>query len=256
MKSILYGLGLSIQFFTVIPIKLNIPMNRKSMTAMYGLYPFIGLLIGIISFAVVTGLHTLQFSPLFISILYILSCIVLTGGLHLDGWVDVSDAFFSYGEKEKRHLILEDPRTGAFGVISVISLLLLKLAVVYELIIREPANFYFIAIIPVIARIAVVYFFTITPTMKEKGIAYYFKTNVSIRALKITMLALVLLIGIVSFIFKAIILIIALFGAWLCCILLKRFALKHFGGMNGDILGSLCEGMEVIVWIIMLFAFI
>ena len=256
MKSLLYGFGLGIQFFTVIPFNKALPMNRQTMTAMYGLFPLIGLLIGTISFGVLFGLQQLEFSQLFIAIIYILSCIVLTGGLHLDGWVDVSDAFFSYQDQEKRHAILEDPRTGAFGVISVICLLLLKLAVVYEVLVRQQESLWFIVLIPMVARMTVVYFFNTVKPMKEKGIAFYFKSNVSRNGLWgwlsfyiVTLSAIAILCKLyIIFIYFALILVI--------CMLLKRFVNKHFGGMNGDILGALCEGMEVILWSCILLLFI
>ena len=46
--------------------------------------------------------------------------ILITGGFHLDGFMDVSDAFSSYGSKEKKLEILKDPHIGAFAVISLL----------------------------------------------------------------------------------------------------------------------------------------
>lgn len=43
--------------------------------------------------------------------------ILITGGIHLDGYVDTSDALASYGDTERRQQILKDPHLGAFAVI-------------------------------------------------------------------------------------------------------------------------------------------
>ena len=43
--------------------------------------------------------------------------IVITGGIHLDGFLDVCDARHSYGNREKKLEILKDPHIGAFAVI-------------------------------------------------------------------------------------------------------------------------------------------
>lgn len=256
MKSIFYGLALGIQFFTVIPLHQSFPMNRQTTTAMYGTFPFIGLLIGTAVYSVMSGLMQLEFTPLFIAIVTILTSIVLTGGLHVDGWVDVSDAFFSYRDKEKRHEILEDPRTGAFGVISVICLLLAKVAVVYEIINRQPDHLWVIIFIPIVARMSVVFFFLNTPAMKEKGIAFYFKSTVSMKGLSVWLTFYIVVLSVVSVISKQYALLGFILCALIVCLLLKRFVLKHFGGMNGDVLGALSEGMEVILWSIVLLQFI
>ncbi len=43
--------------------------------------------------------------------------VLVTGGIHLDGYADTSDALSSYGSPEKKREILKDPRCGAFAVI-------------------------------------------------------------------------------------------------------------------------------------------
>jgi adenosylcobinamide-GDP ribazoletransferase len=45
--------------------------------------------------------------------------IAITGGIHLDGFCDTSDALASHAEPERRREILKDPHTGAFAVINV-----------------------------------------------------------------------------------------------------------------------------------------
>ena len=50
------------------------------------------------------------FSPLAAAFFVWLALIVLTGGIHLDGWMDASDAFFSYRDKQKRLEIMKDPQ--------------------------------------------------------------------------------------------------------------------------------------------------
>ena len=49
----------------------------------------------------------------------VLACIplIVTGGIHFDGFLDTSDALASYQTQEKRLEILKDPHVGAFAVI-------------------------------------------------------------------------------------------------------------------------------------------
>jgi len=51
--------------------------------------------------------------------------VLITGGIHLDGFVDTSDARSSYGSREKKLEILKDPHVGAFGIIRLILYFLL-----------------------------------------------------------------------------------------------------------------------------------
>ena len=56
--------------------------------------------------------------------------IIITGGIHLDGFIDTADARHSFGDREKRLAILSDPHVGAFGVIRLILYILVALAAV------------------------------------------------------------------------------------------------------------------------------
>lgn len=58
--------------------------------------------------------------------------ILVTGGIHLDGFLDVSDARSSYGDQGKKLEILKDPHIGAFAVIRLAVYLLAYLAVFGE----------------------------------------------------------------------------------------------------------------------------
>lgn len=57
----------------------------------------------------------------------------VSGGIHLDGYCDVSDALASRREREKKLEILKDPHTGAFAVISCALYLLLTYGLWTEL---------------------------------------------------------------------------------------------------------------------------
>ena len=52
----------------------------------------------------------------------------MTGGIHLDGFMDTKDALNSYGSREEKLRILKDSRVGAFAVIRLALYLLIFLA--------------------------------------------------------------------------------------------------------------------------------
>ncbi|SHI59352.1 adenosylcobinamide-GDP ribazoletransferase [Pseudobutyrivibrio xylanivorans] len=85
-------------------------------------FPFIGAIIGFLvywwrQFTVMFYIGDIVFSAIAIVI-----PIVITGGFHIDGYMDTSDALASWGDKEKRHEILKDSHIGAFAVIRLVAL--------------------------------------------------------------------------------------------------------------------------------------
>ncbi|NJL73173.1 MAG: adenosylcobinamide-GDP ribazoletransferase, partial [Candidatus Competibacteraceae bacterium] len=53
--------------------------------------------------------------------------LLLTGGLHMDGLMDTADGIFSHQSRERMLEIMHDPRVGNFGVLSGVSVLLIKI---------------------------------------------------------------------------------------------------------------------------------
>ena len=51
--------------------------------------------------------------------------VLVSGGIHTDGFIDTVDALSSYGDKEKKLEILKDPHTGAFAIIGAVMYYLL-----------------------------------------------------------------------------------------------------------------------------------
>lgn len=82
--------------------------------------PWIGGVIGAICFGV-NILFGLKELPL-ICRLAVFSVIplIVTGGFHVDGFMDVQDALKSYKSKEEKLEILKDPHIGAFAVIRLV----------------------------------------------------------------------------------------------------------------------------------------
>ena len=74
--------------------------------------------------------------------------VLLAGGLHMDGFIDLSDAFFSYKDRAKRLEILDDPRVGAFGVMAVVFLVVGKIIIVAEVLSFDSFHWIFLVLIP------------------------------------------------------------------------------------------------------------
>lgn len=248
MKNVVTGVLLCLQFFTSIPVKKQLPLTAKSVTAMYASMPLLGLLIGIASICIIQiNDYYFHFSTLLLTIFIIIATIMITGGLHVDGLIDTGDAFFSYKDQQKRLEILDDPRVGAFGVLTIICALFLKVGFIYEALSRDVHLLYFIAI-PILARLAMLYYFATMKTAKTSGLAAYFKGLVNVKQLIIICTSfLFVLFGVFIYIGQWNIVALVLFML-VIIVLYRHWTMKNFGGMTGDLLGALYEGTEILLW--------
>lgn len=252
MKQVLTGLVLSLQFFTALPIRKAFEMNAKSATIMYGAIPLIGLGIGALQAIFLTVNDTyFSLSPLFTAILMVVIHFLATGGLHMDGVVDTGDAYFSYRDQKKRLEILDDPRIGAFGAMTLVLFVILKIGILYELLLRG-VPFLYIILVPFISRQAVILVFITTNPSKEAGIASYFKKTVNEQTLLWMTITYFIVILALAITLQNWILLI------LCGVLLvftgvyRSWAKRNFGGISGDLLGAIFEWAELVLWFVLL----
>ena len=246
---------LALQFFTVLPIRKQLPLGRKEVTAMYIALPFVGAVIGLLMYAVSELLfNTMEMGPFLTAVFIVLTAIMLTGGLHLDGWADTGDAFFSYQDREKRLEILEDPRLGAFGTMALVSLILVKVALFHEVLIQGLGGWALFVAIPVLSRAGMNIYFTTMQPAKNKGIAYFFKENMGTKSVLIgAVTSGIGVLIVLGYNLESVLTPLLLFTAiGISIMLFRSWSKKHFGGITGDLAGAFIEGMEAILWLIVL----
>ena len=104
----------------------RIPMpkfNWESEDMKYHLifFPWVGAVIGGLEYLLYIFCESHQIPNLVMALLAIAIPLGVTGGFHLDGFMDMEDAMSSWQTREKRLEILKDPHIGAFSVINVIT---------------------------------------------------------------------------------------------------------------------------------------
>ena len=72
-------------------------------------FPLIGIVIGAICYGWCLLVRAFDINLLASTLLFFVIPIAVTGGIHVDGFMDCSDVFSSYREKEKKLEILKDP---------------------------------------------------------------------------------------------------------------------------------------------------
>ncbi|ARD48752.1 adenosylcobinamide-GDP ribazoletransferase [Sporosarcina sp. P33] len=250
MNSIL----LALQFFTSFPVNKELPLGKKEVSGMYIALPFAGGGIGLLlaGAAYITG----DFNSFLAAVLILLTGLIATGGLHADGFADLGDAFFSYQDREKRLKIMGDPQLGAFGTLSLLILLGLKIGIFMEIL--QLANGWVLLVaVPVLSRAALVVYFTRTKTAKSSGIAHFFQQNFLRGPMLFASFAVsavtIIFVSVYyqSFLLIPVMLLVMTLSVWLY----KRWTVKHFGGATGDLCGAFIEGMEVLLWLVLIVYF-
>ena len=93
-----------------------------------GWFPLIGAVIGGVLLAWRMFCTYFSVSQFLFAAVAVIIPVLVTGGIHIDGFCDVTDARASYAEREKRLEIMSDPHIGSFAVIRVCLYLILQTA--------------------------------------------------------------------------------------------------------------------------------
>ena len=126
MKKYLHAFAMCQSMFCAIPAPQL--WDEKAKDKMLLFLPFVGLEIGAI-WAVLAWLCSLVKLPGMMTALVLAAYpYVVTGFLHLDGFMDVTDAVKSWRDLERRREILKDSHVGSFAVIGIILLMIAQFA--------------------------------------------------------------------------------------------------------------------------------
>ena len=228
MKTYLHAFAMCQSMFCAIPAPQV--WDEKAKDKMLLFLPIVGLEIGIL-WACLAWLCQLLHLPTMTTAL-ILSAYpyIATGFLHLDGYMDVTDAVKSWRDLERRREILKDSHVGSFAVIGIVLLLLAQFAVFASA--PAGANFHILIFIPAVSRCCSALAVTGLKPMSTSQYADQQKPKSHMVVLTI-MLAVFLAAGFLlcgKYVF-------ALVGGLAGYSLALRRAYKSLDGMNGDISG-------------------
>lgn len=244
MKKYLNDFLLIIQFMTKIPININLKCEKDNFKRGTAFLPIVGFIIGGIQF--LAFFVTSMFLPCnIVSIIVVLTGILLTGALHIDGLGDTFDGFFALKGNDKIIEIMKDSTIGTYSCIAIIFDIIIKIASIdYAIDKKLPL---IIIAIPVISRGIQVFLFYIGNTAKNTGTGNLYIGNVEktqlFIAIGITFMISILLIGT-----KCALILMVLD---LCfTFLFNKFSIHKIGGLTGDTLGANSEILELLSFII------
>ena len=247
----LKSLALAFSCFSRIPVP-KMEWDSDNMRFILAWFPVVGLVVGLLTAAWWLIAEALGFGIVLKAAGVVLVPLAVTGGFHLDGYADVTDALASNAEPDRKRAILKDSHIGAFAAIGLTIYVLAYFAVATELPVGWKVAA-LLACVHVMTRCGSAFASTLFFGNGTSGMLTSFRDSADVR----------LTIAVVSIVFVAFgvcaIVISPLCGAMmvvceaLLLVWLNRFAQRNFGGMSGDVAGfflQLCELLLVVCIVI------
>jgi len=233
MKNYFKGIVMSISMFSRIPV----PFLKWDNTCTHLIIPFfplVGFIHGVLLYIFLETMIYFGMHIVFRSTFLALFFYFITGFLHLDGFMDTSDAVLSNRSLEDKKRILKDSNVGAFSVIAVITLFIMMLSSSY-IIISEQKNLSMLIAIPVISRCLTAYAFLTLSPMEESGYAKLFLKKEALKSKIIVTILFMLAVMASFFVFHGSYIVIG-FMILVFYITIERLH-SQFAGISGDLCG-------------------
>ena len=229
MKQLLHAFAMCQSMFCAIACPWHI-WNEKARDKMLLFLPVVGLEIGAI-WAGLAYLARLIGLPALVTGVILCACpFVLSGFIHLDGFLDVADAAGSCRDLQRRREILKDSHVGSFAVIGCVLLMLAQFALFASA--PDGADLRILILIPAVSRCCSVLAVSALRPMHTSQYATRKKSKTQICIIIVLLCAAVaagfLLCGKYGF---------ALLGCLLGYTLALCRGYRSLDGMNGDISG-------------------
>ena len=116
MKRIYASFVIAFSTYSKIPMP-QVEWSEANMRHTLSFFPLVGAVLGLLFCAAARICALLNLGPVLTAAVLTALPVLLTGGIHLDGYCDTIDALSSHAPREKKLQILKDSNAGAFAVI-------------------------------------------------------------------------------------------------------------------------------------------
>lgn len=206
-------------------------------------FPMIGVAVGLALWLWLWVCEKLVIGSLLKGAIGALLPILITGGIHMDGFMDTMDAMASCQSRERKLEILKDSHTGAFAVIGCAVYLLVSAGAYSEI---EGNTMLPLGCIFVLSRALSALMLNHMPKANPGGMLSSFADAAKRRAVDVSCCVYICLCValLICFCGWLGLVILALAGA--CLLYYRSFSMKNFGGVTGDLAGWFVQLMELV----------
>ncbi|MEA5004215.1 MAG: adenosylcobinamide-GDP ribazoletransferase [Christensenella sp.] len=237
--------GLAIQTMTRLPLKKQFDVTCQDYADSVAWFPATSLMAGAVMLAVYQ-LILLTGIPYLPAFLCVMAGIMFTGGLHIDGFADVCDAFFAGKTKERTLEILKDSRMGTYGVLGIVFIVVAKTFLIADL--NPDRVLWVLLATPLCGKIPLVFCAKLSRYPRQDGMAKCIIENLKIDTALIAIIicsVAVFLVGGFAAGSIAVACMIAI-GA-----VMYFISEKKIDGATGDVLGACNELGEIVFLLVM-----
>ena len=240
MKTVLGTIIAAFSMFSAMPVP-QVPWDARHMRWMLAAFPLIGLVSGGACWGWAALCGALVLPDVLRGAGLCLLPVLITGGIHLDGYADTCDALASHATPQRRQEILKDPHLGAFAAIRLCAYFLASFALWTALPQYDgPAFLLSFCLSRAMSGLAIAAF----PLARDTGLAHTFATAadrkrlcVLLAVLSASLAALLCLRGAAGTVMTA---------AALCVFLYYRsMSRRAVGGISGDLAGWFLQTAEL-----------
>ncbi|HIZ65946.1 MAG TPA: adenosylcobinamide-GDP ribazoletransferase [Candidatus Blautia pullicola] len=240
MKQLWNSFKIAFAMYSKIPMPQS-HWTKENMRYIMCFFPLIGVVIGALTWLWgLLGLK-LEVNHSFYAVVLLLIPVAVTGGIHLDGLLDTSDALHSYQPRERKLEILKDSHAGAFAIITACVYFLFYLGLYHEISLK---GLPVVCLGFVLSRALGGFSIAAFPMAKNTGLAATFSDNAQKQCVKVVCLVYGCVAGLLMLVYHPLIGGCALLAAALEYLCYYRVSMKEFGGITGDLAGfhmQLCE---------------
>ena len=239
--NLIYSCIIAFSMYSRIPMP-RVQWKEERMEPVFCFFPLVGAAEGLALGGFLWLGRLFALSPVMTALWGTALPILITGGIHMDGFADTMDAISSYGDREKKLAVLKDPHTGAFAVIWLCAYFLVNAALWSEADLSVlPAAALMFPLSRALSGISVVSF----TAAKDSGILRTFQDGAQRRRVRIVLLLWAAVCGGGMVWLSPLPGGLALAAALL--VFLHYFCLsrKQFGGITGDLAGYFLQVCEL-----------
>ena len=245
MKDVLRSAAMAFLMFSVIPMP-RVEWKKENMRYMLCCLPLVGAVIAGALYVWMLLSRELGFGRVLYAAGLTLLPVLLSGGIHLDGFCDTADALSSHAAPERKREILKDSHTGAFAILYAAGWFTAYFALCTEIELCGRAAL-FLGVLQVFSRALGALASVALPGSGQTGLLAAFRDawllGIWLAACTAGLCALSLPGGIAA----------ALIAAG-CFFGLRRMAAREFGGMSGDLAGYIITLSQLLMLLGYVFA--
>lgn len=240
MRTVFETIAVSFSMFSALPAPC-VAWTEKNTRWLLAAFPLVGIVIGGTCWGWVLLCGWLALPELMRGAGLTLLPVLITGGIHLDGFADTWDALSSHAPPEKKQAILQDPHLGAFAAIHLCCYFLADFAFWTALPRYDgPLFLLMFSLSRTLSALAVVSF----PLAKDTGLAHAFAAAADKRKLRIFLSLLAVLLAVGMCLRRPDGAAAVLSALWVF-VYYNGMAKKQFGGLSGDLAGWFLQTAEL-----------